>query len=250
MGSKRKITKDSAPQLRRRSLESDTLSAGGRLTLAFFIDTEVVEGCNRTVFGPQTGFTGGCKGVVDRCKQFPVAEKHVKSRTPENDPCDVPLVRAQVVRYARNTWLGALHRNRPMLTVLNVKQLDVFFIHAELQQVVVARVLISPDHPHRFYPPFRGSNFEFDAQIAVTAYDFVVNRQRKFGFHHGRRDPDQYFGPAGRGIVKPNLPSWQRCPVGRQCPWLDAVEIDCGASEAKEAESDIRRGDTRYQTPV
>ncbi len=83
----------------------------------------------------------------------------MKSRAPENDSGYVPLVRAQVMRYARNTRLGPRYRNRALLTVSNVKELDIFFVHAELQQIVVSRVLIPPDDPYRFYPPLGSERF-------------------------------------------------------------------------------------------
>ncbi len=75
--------------------------------------------------------------------------------------------------------LAAHYGNRMGLPVHHPEQGDVLLIGAEVQEVVVTRVLITPDDPRRLaLTPV--DDFELNAQIAVTAQDFVVNRQPEF----------------------------------------------------------------------
>ena len=107
------------------------------------------------------------------------------------------------------------------MPVLNAKQGDILFIHAEAEQIVVALVLIPPDNARRLDPPRFGLDFEFDAQVAIPADYFVEDGERKFGILGSGGELLQNVGAGGRGFVRLDFPVRGVARAGLRC-WSSA----------------------------
>jgi len=85
----------------------------------------------------------------------------------------------------------------PRFAVPHVEQDDVLLIGAEVQQVVIVRILIAPHNAGS--ADFAGGrvDFEFDAEIAVAADDFVEDSQGKGEFTGRGRNLREYVAVAG-----------------------------------------------------
>ena len=158
-------------------------------------------------------------------------------RTPVHHFGDVPLARFQVMR--NGAWDG-VH-----LAVLNVKQGDVPFIHAEAEQIVVALILIPPDYARRLDSARFGLDLEFDAQVRVPADYFVEDGERKFGILGSGRKLLQNVGAGRCGLVRFDFPvrsargpGGGAGPVCRHAARFLIVEIDGFDSDSEDREAD------------
>src|SRR5258708_5482075 len=89
--------------------------------------------------GPDARLARVGREGVDGIAELPVAEKHSDRRSTELDLRDIPLAHAYVVVN------GGGPGKRFGFPVADPVERDVLVVRAEVQQVVVARVPVSPD---------------------------------------------------------------------------------------------------------
>src|SRR5437764_1217274 len=90
-----------------------------------------------------------------------------------------------------------------------MQQSDVLLIHAEVEEIVIALVLIAPDEACCFDPALLGDDFELDAHIAVAAGHAIENGEGEFGVAAVSRNLCQDVWAAGRSGVLTDNPMWQ-----------------------------------------
>jgi len=205
---------------------------------------KIVEGDGCTRAGPEPGFSRDGNGIVHGVKELAITEEYANPGAAEDHFDDVPLTVAHVVLETYGARLSPEHGNGPRLPVLNMKQSDIVFIGAELQQIVVLPVLVTPDEAGGSGPPLSAGKFELDAEIAIAAGHLVENGEGGPGLAR-RWNPREHGWAAGRGIIEADLPALRGRPTRGKAPGLLIVEIDCVAQQAEVTEGDQGRGDSR-----